>query len=82
MNGFSPINKKAFDDLIEKLPKKRRLNARSLLVEILFRTLSFSWGFVSVLLVVANCCQLIEFEIKKERTTGFYFCIFAQLWLP
>ena len=38
MNGFSPINKKAFDDLIEKLPKKRRLNARSLLVEILFRT--------------------------------------------
>ena len=38
MNGFAPINEKAFNDLIEQLPNPLRLNARSLLIEILFRT--------------------------------------------
>ena len=37
MSGFTPINNKAFSDLIDRLPVCLRLNARSLLVEILFR---------------------------------------------
>ena len=38
MNWFTPINENAFDDLIERLPERLRLNGRSLLTEILFRT--------------------------------------------
>jgi hypothetical protein len=38
MSGFTPLSEKAFHALIEQIPRQLRLNARSLLLEILFRT--------------------------------------------